>query len=107
MGAIGELLDAESSNTENSAKMQDPNTYKIMYSEGKEGDWGILNFSEPKSKKQVFPDYTTARQGKAKEYEIWKVDTEDKTETVRIESKTHTKNGLAKELDEAYHRRTS
>lgn len=74
--------------------------YPIHYSEGREGSWTTLNFSEPARDKGLIPDYTADRIYSDDE-EVWRVRSEEIVK-VNVEPGIESKDKLAEELKNAY-----
>ncbi|WEL23778.1 hypothetical protein [Candidatus Nanohalovita haloferacivicina] len=77
-------------------------SYPIHYSEGAEGDYVTLNFSDPVGKKTLIPDYTATRVSNSDSTEVWSVGAEEGTVEVEVDSNIKSKDKLANALKTAY-----
>lgn len=100
---LGDRLKPGSSQQITITESKDKNSpldYPIHYSEGSEGSWTRLNFSEPARDKGLIPDYTADRIYSDDE-EVWRVRSEETVE-VNVEPGIENKDKLADELKNAY-----
>lgn len=77
-------------------------SYPAHYSEGSEGDYTTLNFSDPVGERTLIPDYTANRVSNSDSTEAWSVGAEEGIVEVEVDADIRSKDKLADALKEAY-----